>query len=124
VFSGYKWGMYTRRQAKLAQCDRDPNTTVSIVIPVDTMCLSPTFIRGMLGPSVRKLGDKFSSKYQVVVDADRKTEYFATAVNEQVADLLRAPKSFRVTGILVQPSEDNEVVASPRRAGRPDSAWN
>jgi hypothetical protein len=108
VFAGDEWGRQTRRQAGLARYDKDPNTTVSIVLPMDTLCLSSSFIRGMLGPSVRALGSKCLSKFRIVAGTE-KTEYFNQVIRTEILELLAAPSEFRRASRHPESAEDKRM---------------
>lgn len=94
IFSGDEWGERTRRDARLDRYDEDPHTRVFIVLPTDTLCLSSSFIRGMLGPSVRALGNECYAKFHVVAGAE-KSEYFNQVIRTELEELLAGPSEFR-----------------------------
>lgn len=103
VFAGHRWGRDTRKRANLSRFDREPNTSVAIVIPTDLICLSSSFVRGLLGPSVRLLGNKFSAKYQLIgegEDTEQETRfrYFQESLERDIAELLSGRGRYRLKG--------------------------
>ena len=68
VFSGRKRGRKIRKTLNLDSID-DSNEPVRFIIPADIISLNPSFILGLLGPSIRKLGlESFNSRYSFVGD--------------------------------------------------------
>jgi hypothetical protein len=105
-----------RERAQLSQYDGDPDTNVAIWIPMDTICLSASFLRGMLGPSVRVLGKRALAKYELIGDQEEalqteRIEYFRNSLKQEIADLLVSRRRSRARGGQDRPE------AAPRLSG-------
>jgi hypothetical protein len=65
VFAGRLRGTRCREHFKLESLDADPNLTIQIDVPKDTLAITTSFLLSFLGPSMRKAGteEAFAKKY-------------------------------------------------------------
>jgi hypothetical protein len=88
VFSGQPRGKNARRAFNLEALDTD-GEVVSVLIPEDTYSIGPSFLLGLFGPSIVRLGrDRFFEKYKFPWDP-----ILLDSLNETVA---RATKTSTV----------------------------
>lgn len=60
VFAGRDRGDFVRQRECLAEMDRDldPELTVQVVVPGDTISVNSSFFLGLFGDSIRALGEE------------------------------------------------------------------
>ncbi len=66
LYSGNPRGVEVRRAADLDGCDRR-GETVTIIVPPDVFAVTASFLSGLVGPSIRRLGEaEFRERYKFV----------------------------------------------------------
>lgn len=90
VFAGYRWGKQARYKTGLARYDKDPEMVVMVRLPMDTITLDASFVRGMFGASIRRFQKAFSEKYQLI-GGEEQLAYFQPSFERDVQDLLPPP---------------------------------
>jgi hypothetical protein len=74
IFSGRPQGEQTRKELKLDDLDKKSDTKVLIQIPIGTTSINPSFYLGLFYESIKRLGNKFDNKYEIVFEENEDTE--------------------------------------------------
>lgn len=89
IFTGRDKGIEARDALNLNAFDEE-GEIVKVLIPSDTWGINPSFFGGMFEGSIKKLGDKFTDKYQFMYsNGDELNESMKRDISDNIDYIIR-----------------------------------
>lgn len=89
IFTGRDKGIEAREALNLNSLDEE-SEVVRVLIPSDTWGINPSFFGGMFEGSIKKLGTKFTDKYQFwYSNGDELNESMKRDISDNIAYVIR-----------------------------------
>lgn len=89
IFTGRDKGIEAREELNLNSLD-EGNEAIKVLIPSDTWGINPSFFGGMFEGSIKKLGAKFTEKYNFMYsNGDELNESMKRDIFDNIAYVIR-----------------------------------